>query len=155
LQCYGQYEDQAALEHGERFRRLYGSEAGRIAQAVPLLEDLRRRKQRGLMGAKAGAELPAAYPNWSRNEKLAYLIDQLDRTPEHVPDKTPDKISRTQPSAHVTALIEWGESAIPDLLDVIDTDERLTRRVVSPSKWQAVGEIQAVREVALAIICRI
>jgi hypothetical protein len=156
LQCYGQYEDQAALEHGERLQRLYGAEAKQIGQAVPLVDDLRGRRQRGLLGAKAGAELPAAYPNWNRKKKLTYLIDQLDQTPERVPNTAQDgEVRRTELSVHVAALIELGESAIPDLLDVIEKDERLTRCVASPNKWQAAAEVQTVREVALAIACQI
>jgi hypothetical protein len=155
LQCYCHYEDQAALEHGERFQRLYRAEVRQLEQAMPLVDDLRRRKQRGLMGTKAAAELPAAYSSWNRKEKIAYLIDALDRTPEHVPNKPPDEGSGTKSSAHVTALIELGELAIPDLLDVIQGDERLTRCVVSPSKWKTTGDVQTVREAALAITCRI
>src|SRR5262249_7691627 len=44
---------------------------------------------------------------------------------------------------------------IPDLLDVIQKDERLTRYVVAPGKWQTTADVQTVREAALAIICRI
>lgn len=156
LQCYGQYEDEAALKHGERLLRLYAAEARQVGQAVPLVNDLRRRQQGGLLGAKAGAGLPADYPSWDRKKKLAYLIDQLDRTAEYLPTSTSaDDAFRTQSSKQVAALLEWGEAAVPALLDVIEKDERLTRRVVSPWKWQAIGEVQSVREAALAILYRI
>jgi hypothetical protein len=68
LQCYGQYEDQTALEHGERLQRLYREEARQLDQPLPLLDDLRRRKQRGLMGTKAAAELPEGYSSWEQLE---------------------------------------------------------------------------------------
>jgi hypothetical protein len=156
LRCFGQYEDGAALEHGERLLRLYRAEADAIEPAVALVDDLRRRKQRGLMGAKAATALPEGYSGCSRREKVTYLIDALDRTPERVPDKQPpDGGVGAKPSVHVAALIELGEAAIPDLLDVIQADERLTRCVASPSKWQPRGDVQTVREAALAITCRI
>jgi hypothetical protein len=154
IQCYGQYEDQAALEHGERLVRLYPEEAKQLDQAMPLTEDLRRRKRRGILGAPS-TELPADYSHWTRMEKINYLIDALDRTPERVPNRTPDEAYQAKPSIHVTALIAFGELAIPALLDLIEKDERLTRCVNQPWKYHTIGSVQTVREAALSIICRI
>ncbi len=157
LQCFGRHEDQAALDHGERLMRLYPAEAKKLAQAIPLLEDLRRRKQEGLMGAKSAPRLPAAFAGWNNHEKLAYVINGLDRIPESVSYEQEDSrgFGYKEASPYITALLQMGEAAIPDLLDAIEKDERFTRCVQGPWKYDTIGHADTVRRASLCIIYRI
>jgi hypothetical protein len=155
LQCYAQYEDQAALHHAEHLVSLFPAESKKLEQAIPMADDLRRRERRGILNAKASGELPAEYSKWSRDAKFAYLIDLLDRTSERLPNLPSNSVHGLRVPAHVNALIELGESAIPELLDVMEKDERLTRCVTAQSKWQEIGSVQSVRDAALFVVCRI
>jgi hypothetical protein len=151
--AYGGYVDSSALAHGERLLRLYKVEARELPQAQPLVKDLLRRKEEGRLGKRGARELPQAYRDWGRQRQLAFLIGSLDEMEDRIGHRVGYPESELPP--RIAALLKFGERAVPALLDVLEKDERMTRLAQGPDKWRSTGRVQAVREVAWAVLCRI
>jgi hypothetical protein len=140
------YQDEAALAHGERMLRLYPPEAEQYDHAGLLVEDLRRRKSQGTLNKKGDKSLPQQYARWDTKKRAAFLIDTLESIDAHS--------GYCQRVPHVAALIQLGEPAVPDLLDALARDERMTRGVQFPGKYQDLRGI-SVREILLAALKKI
>lgn len=149
IHCYGAYRDEETLDEGSRLLRLYPAEASDLPQAALLVKDLQRRKQQGKLGKKVSTELPGDYATWDRKKQLVHLIESLADTGEQAPI-----LQRGGPPP-VEALVAMGDYAIPALLDVLEKDERMTRRIVNAGKWQSIARVVSVREVAFNVVCRI
>jgi hypothetical protein len=149
MESFGTYHDEMALDHGERLMSLYAVEAMELQQAVPLLNDLKRRKQQGTLDKKAAKDLPGDYSTWGQKKQLDFLIEALDGTEEYV-SRLAQRSGGLPP--RLSALVKFGESAIPALLDALEKDERMTRFVQNPHKWSHTAEVQTVRETALPLL---
>jgi hypothetical protein len=122
IRAYLQGADTDALSAGARLARLYPEELSAYRQFDAIMTDLRRSKKRGTSGMRAAFTLPADFEGWSVQKKTAFLIDSLDEFGD-------SPVSRFAPDKRVAALVAIGESAVPALIDAIETDDRLTRFV--------------------------
>lgn len=145
--CYMHYQDEAALANGERLLRLYPAEAGAYEQARPFIEDLKRRERQGTFGKKGEQQLPKEFAGWDANKKVAFLIESLDGIDPW------DWKGEKKP--HVDVLIQLGEPAVPALIDALERDERMTRGVRGPWKWEPIPRVELVREILLSVLHQI
>lgn len=140
--------DDEALQHGETLLRLYPKEAAEeYPQSKAIVADLKRRQQKGTFGKTPPKTWPAGFDKWEPKRKVAYLIDALDEVgarqwgaPGGV-DLTGDR--------PVKALIDLGDIAVPDLINTIEKDRRLTRSVHYWREYAEQRTVMAVREAAL------
>ena len=146
--------DEEALAHGERLLRLYAKEADKeYPQAKALEKELERRKKNVTFGHDPGKNWPEGFDGWDAKRKLAHLIEALDEV---------DARQWGQPGGvnlagdrRVQELIKLGDLAVPDLIDTIEMDERLTRSV---HFWRDFGHqrtVLGVREAALSAVMSI
>jgi hypothetical protein len=145
--------DDEALTHRERLLRLYEAESAKaFPQAKVVVDDLRRRKEKGTFG-KEPAGLPDGFDGWETNKKVAHLIDALDEV---------DARQWGQPGgvdlasdARVAALIKIGDPAVPALIDAVEKDGRLTRSVHFWRDFARSRTVLGVREAALVAVMSI
>jgi hypothetical protein len=148
FECFGEYQDVAALALGEQLLGRFAAETVEYEQARPLVQDLLRRKLEGTLGKKGERQLPKDYTNWDAKRKLAFLLKGLDEI-------TYFRLGYGQVEPHVAAFLELGENAVPALIDALVKDERMTRRVVGPSKWDPAARVVPVRAVLLSTLQQI
>jgi hypothetical protein len=129
-----------ALEHGRRLLRLYPKEAEKSTQARAVVAEVRRRQKSGRAGRQP-PKLPDGFQTWKADQKLAYLLDNLDEVCKQE--------SALAAIVGDPALIALAEPAVPKLIDMVEGDERLTRSV----DW--VEHVVSVRETALATVLEI
>jgi hypothetical protein len=153
INSFAAFEDEKALVHGERLLRLYAGQTDEYGNGGSVVEDLLRRKKKGSFGKGPPPPKPEEFSGWSTKKKIAYLIDGLEEI--HL-------IQPGQPAGipfgsdwRVVALIELGEVAVPDLIQVLEKDERLTRTVHYWRSFAPYRTILKVREVALVAIMSI
>jgi hypothetical protein len=146
--------DEEAMRHGERLLRLYPKEVEKdYPQSNAIVEDLRRRKQEGIFGRDREAQLPEGFDQWEVKKQLAHLIQSLDEVDARQwgqPGDVPLAFDR-----RVRSLIALGDAAVPDLIDTIEKDQRLTRSV---HFWRDFGRsrtVLGVREAALTAVMSI
>ena len=159
VECFSQYHDRRALEHGERLLRLYPAEAACMPGAEPLVQDLRRRQSQGMAGKKGKQDLPKGFDTWDANRRLAFLIESLDET--QVSSSTVLNVPVDAP--RLAALLDLGEAAVPSLLDVLEKDDRMTRCIEGGRVHFGFGggrlsdnyAIETTRDVALALLRKI
>jgi hypothetical protein len=155
VECYEAYRDAEAITHGERLLATFPAEAAEFAQAQPLFNDLLRRKAGGgVFGVKGTDALPKGFADWTRDKRLRYLIDSLDETKDTAWELRRRQLARPGESVppRLMALIQFGEGAVPALLDVLEKDERFTRCVSRPGKWQQIADVQTTRRLALDLL---
>jgi len=120
--------DEEALAYGERLLSLYPEQLkDEFRNATQIVSELKRRQQKGTFGKSPSEDLPEGYVAWDLKRKTAYLIDALDEV---------DARQFGQPGGvdlasdrRVQELIRLGDVAVPDLIDAVEKDERLTRSV--------------------------
>jgi hypothetical protein len=155
LDCFKEYEDDAAWIHGERLLRLFEPEADKLEQPPFLMEDLKRRKQQGIGGKKGPVELPKESATWDRNKQIAYLIEALDG----IKDRAEFVIGSASREPRLQPLFAplLDEAAVPALLDALENDERFTRYFEEPwhRDYEGIGRMQSVRDVALRMLFKI
>ena len=89
--------------------------------------------------------LPDEFEDWDKKQKLDFLIEALDTVSLHpvYSSNHDDYASRSWLNTDVIVwnLIQLGDAAVPRLLDVVESDERLTRAVrqgtIVTTKWAA------------------
>jgi hypothetical protein len=153
MECYANYQDQAALAHGERLFRLYHAEALELKYARPLFDDLRRRKRQGTLGKKEPAEVPDGFSRWEEKKQIEFLTGSLDQIQEIIPERIQHTTTPLPP--RIAKLIALGDRAIPALLEALENDNRMTRAVRPPDEWPSVAEVQTVRDVAVCLVRRL
>lgn len=146
--------DEEALRHGERLLKLYPKEVEKdYPQSNAIVEDLRRRKEEGTFGREREQNLPEGFEQWEVKKKLEHLIQSLDEVDSRQwgqPGNVPLTFDR-----RVSSLIAIGDGAVPDLIDTIEKDKRLTRSV---HFWRDFGRsrtVLGVREAALTAVMSI
>lgn len=121
--------DEEALAHGERLLRLYADEVKgkEYRQAEQVVAELNRRQKKGTFGKVPPEKEPEGFDKWDAKKKTAYLIEALEEV---------DARQWGQPGGvdlvsdrRVMELIRLGDAVVPDLIDVLEKDERLTRSV--------------------------
>jgi hypothetical protein len=147
--------DEEALAHGERLLRLYPEEAkGKdYHQTAQIVADLKRRQKKGTFGKEPSETWPDGFEKWNVKKKSAYLIESLEEVDERQWGQPGDVMLHHD--RRVKELIQLGEPAIPELIDVLEKDERLTRSV---HFWRDFGRhrtVLAVRDPALVAIMTI
>jgi hypothetical protein len=114
-----------------------------------MVEELARRKAKGTFGKPRPNDFPADFAGWDQNRKLDYLVDALE-------DVDAGGVGAWDCSGDpcIAALIAIGEPAIPRLIDVMQKDKRLTRRLIIPSTWsnRASPSLPTVADTALETI---
>jgi hypothetical protein len=147
--------DEEALAHGERLLRLYADEAKdrEYRQAAQVVEELKRRQKKGTFGKAPPEKWPDGFDKWDANKKAAYLIDALEEV---------DARQWGQPGGvdlasdrRVEELIRLGDPAVPDLIDALEKDERLTRSVHFWRDFARSRTVLAVREAVLTALMSI
>jgi hypothetical protein len=118
--------DADALAFAERLFCLYPDVAEQShPHAKAIHADLVRRQLAGTLGRPSPNDWPAGFATWEPRKRLAYLIGVFDEVDtEHTYS---DLLLRNVPDRRFGALVELGEMAVPDLLDVFERDDRLTR----------------------------
>lgn len=118
-------DDAIALAACDHFRRVYPDSLERqLAEVAAIAADARRRLTASALGTGPALGRPADMSRWPADRRLAALIARLDRVGddgEYYPcgrEFHPD----------LTALIDFGEMAVPVLIDVLERDDRLTRQ---------------------------
>jgi hypothetical protein len=141
--------DEEAQGHGERLLRFYADEMVEdYPQATAIMKDLERRKKKGTFNKPAPVDLPGDFAEWDVKKRVAFWINRLDEV---------DARQLSQPGnvelavdSRVEALVALGDAAVPDLIGVIETDERLTRSVAFLRDFHRGRTVLGVREAALA-----
>jgi hypothetical protein len=149
--------DSEALAAGERLLDRFpeATKETNFAQTPAIVGDLKRRQKAGTFGRKGDPlERPAQFDQWNTAKQLAWLIDRLDQI---------DARQMGQPGGvamvfdpRVQAIVRIGDPAVPALIQVIESDERLTRSV---HFWRdfsrdrtALGVREAALEAAMTIL---
>jgi hypothetical protein len=152
IHAYMVRADEEALAHGERLLRLYPEEVkGReYNQAAQVVEELKRRQKKGTFGKVPPAQWPDGFDKWDAKKKVAYLIDALEEV---------DARQQGQPGGvdlssdrRVEELIRLGDAAVPDLIDALEKDERLTRSVHFWRDFSHNRTVLGVREAVLTAL---
>lgn len=153
--------DDEALAHGERLLRLYAEKttsadngvAARNGQATHVMEELRRRQKKRTFGKTPPAGWPDGFEAWELKKKAAFLIDALEEV---------DARQSGQPGGvdlasdrRVAELIHLGDPVVPDLLEVLEKDTRLTRSVHFWRDFAPSRTVLSVREAALTALMSI
>jgi hypothetical protein len=160
--------DDEALFHAERLSGKFPSLANeRGRQGAQLLAELKRRKAEGRFFAlvpkpakpvgqapasDTGA-LPDGFDTWPIEKRVARLIQELEEV---------DARQMGQPGGvdlggdiRVRQLIDMGDAAVPQLLDCLEKDQRLTRSMHFWRDFSTSRTILSVREAALTALMSI
>jgi hypothetical protein len=122
-------------------------------KAPAIVADLKRRKDKKVSGKAPPTELPAEAANWSKVQQAAFWIEQLDEVDARQWGQ-PGGISFHE-DLRILALIKLGDAAVPQLIDVIEKDKRLTRSVHFWRDFAPNRTVIAVPEVALTAVMSI
>ena len=146
--------DEEALAHGERLLRLYGEETKQreYHQAAQVVEELKRRQKKGSF-AKAPPEKPDGFDKWDAMKKVAYLINALEEVDARQ-DGQPGGVDLAS-DYRIQELIRLGDAAVPDLIDALEKDERLTRSVHFWRDFARSRTVLSVREAELTALMSI
>ena len=154
IHAYMVRADDEALTHGERLLKRYGDIAEKeYKQARDVVDDLQRRKKAGTFGKTPIAKWPDGADKWDTKKKVAFLIEQLDEVDARQTGQ-PGGVDLAS-DTRVLALIELGDVAVPDLIEVIAKDSRLTRSVHFWRDFARSRTVLTVREAALAAVMSI
>jgi hypothetical protein len=140
------FPEQVQADNNEKRRNNYD-------QASAIVADLERRQDKKLSGKVPPTELPAEAANWSKEKQTAFWIEQLDEVDARQWGQ-PGGISFHE-DPRVIALIKLGDAAVPQLIDVIEKDKRLTRSVHFWRDFAPDRTVIAVPEVALTAVMSI
>src|SRR5205823_215109 len=117
-----------ATAHYERFmKHQRGSQATAFPQAKLILAELQRRKAIEKFNKRPVRELPPKFSTWDRELKRNYLLDGLEDV--NVRWDTGDMAAFYR-EPRISALVGLGEPIVPDLLEVMKKDHRLSRTIV-------------------------
>lgn len=149
---YMMRKDIIAERHGVQIRNLYPMIGLEYDQAEPVILELERRKQVSHFNNKPDS-IPPEYKNWGWKEKAHFIISRLDEV---------DQRQWGQPGGvslgydwRVRELVAIGDSVVPLLIDVIETDKRFTRSVHFWRDFSQDRTVLNVKEVALTAIMSI
>jgi hypothetical protein len=151
VHAYMVRDDEEALAHGEALLRLSGKSIQEEHKQVgQIVEDLKRRQKQGTFGKTPPKSWPTDFEKWESKKKVKYLIDSLDEV---------DARQWGQPGGvelasdrRVKQLIAMGDAVVPDLIDVLEGDRRLTRSVHYWRDFASSRTVVSVREAALTAL---
>jgi hypothetical protein len=140
--------DDEALAHGDHLLRLYSGEAKkRFPQSTQILREINRRRQTGARAQHLASQPPDDFKRWETKRQVSFLLDALDEV---------DARQLSQPGGidlasdwRVRELINLGDAAVPDLIETLENDERLTRSVHFWRDFSENRTVLSVREAAL------
>lgn len=153
VHAYMQRFDSEAYLHGQRLQKLYSTALADYPQATVLLSELERRKKAGKFDTQPLREAPKAFFELSLEERIDYLIDNLDEIDERQSGQ-PGGVSLAE-DWRVQALIGIGDTAVERLIEVIETDNRFTRSVHFWRDFARNRTVLNVKEAALTAIMSI
>jgi hypothetical protein len=116
LVAFNQRADEQVMKLANLLKRTYPREAQQLPLVDTITADLLRRRSMGTFGRKPELALPADYRTWPPSRKLPVMARALDEI-----DCRPPVWRETN------ALASLGASVVPELLDMIESDDRLTR----------------------------
>jgi hypothetical protein len=112
-----------------------------------MIRELYRRQKAGTFGKKPVDGFPQGFETWDAKRKVKYLIASLDEVdaqqhfqPGHVPLLLDHRVK---------ALVELGPGAVPDLIEAVEFDKRLTRSVHFNRSHHKYRVVLGVRDAAL------
>ncbi len=142
-------EDERAMEALKLLRKKFPKPSYYYGTPAEIIyQDLKGRIKAAGKSSYADT-IPTGFHNWSDREKTSFLIDQLDEV---------DARQWGQPGGvsffsdwRVKHLVKVGEPAIEALLNVIESDKRLTRSVHFHRDFKTSRTVIEVAEVALTV----
>jgi hypothetical protein len=155
IHAYMVRADEEAMAHGERLLSLYSEEtkAQGYQQATQIVEELKRRRDKGTFGKAPPKQWPEGFDKWDAKLKTAYLIEALEEV---------DARQSGQPGGvdlasdrRVEELNRLGDRAVVDLLDALEKDKRLTRSVHFWRDFSPSRTVLSVREAVLTALMSI
>lgn len=152
VHAYMARADAEALSHGERLRRLYPAEIETLQfdQAERIVQEIRRRQQKGTAGVAPPKMLPEGFARWEPGRQARFLIDRLEEVDARQPG-APSEVDLAS-DRQVKALVTLGEAAVPSLLDALEHDNRLTRSVEYWRENARAREVIEVRDAAMTAL---
>jgi hypothetical protein len=149
LRAFEARGDAKALEVGEKLLKLGTAEKHQRSYIENMVADLKRRENLGRFGKPVPKRLPKDFPAWDEKRRVAWLIDSLDEV-NVIQTSQPGHVNLAE-DFRVKELIRIGDAAVPDLIETLDNDPRLTR---SEHYWRfwVPGNILSVREAALTAL---
>ena len=131
IQAYCARADEEAIHHFDRLHRVYPDIVrDAYPQLEPILVDLKRRKAAGTFGKQPVKDWPNGFATWDVKRRIEHIIASLDEIDGTQPElERDDWGSRDNFTCdrRYQALIEIGDTAIPALIQAIESDERLIR----------------------------
>lgn len=150
IHAYMVRADSEAWKHGQRLLKLYDGKSD--DQVSEIMNELDRRRQEGTFGMPA-PEKPKDYSAMTEEQKISFLIQQLHEV---------DARQWGQPGGidfsadwRVQELIALGEAAVPALIEVVESDTRLTRSVHFWRDFSPNRTVIGVHEVAVVALTTI
>jgi hypothetical protein len=144
LVAFNQRADEKVMKLADLLKRVYPRETQRLPLVDTIVADLLRRKDEGAFGRKPELTLPGDYSTWTPSRKLPVMVRALDEV-----DRPPPVWRETN------ALASLGTSVVPELIGVIESDDRLTRSIRRSMNFDdamTANNVVTVRQVALDAI---
>lgn len=129
----------------------YHLDAVRYQQGRALCTDIRRRIKEEQHLKVPIDSLPIDFTQWDTATKISFLIQSLDQ----VNESSTMMLTHFDFDWRVTELIKLGNAAIPELINTLDNDQRLTRSTHCQRSFNFNRSILSVSEVALRVIEKI
>ena len=153
VHAYMQRFDTKALAHGQRLVKHYPEQLLAYPQATALVAELERRQKAGNFDNQAMTEAPPSFFKLNIGEQIDYLINALDEVDQRQWGQ-PGGVSLAE-DWRVQALIGIGDTAVLQLIEVIESDNRFTRSVHFWRDFSRNRTVLNVKEAALTAIMSI
>jgi hypothetical protein len=125
LRAFEARDDAKALEIGEKLLAL--GNGGKAPSSLYREHGRRSEVARGMgrFGKPAPKKLPKEFQGWDERERVAWLIDSLDEVTV-IQASQPGNVNLAE-DFRVKELTRIGDAVVPDLIETLDNDPRLTR----------------------------
>jgi len=150
---YAIRKDRLAFRHGMQLNELLPDGLDADPQSKAVFEQVKNKLKVKPMTAKRAEEPPKDFDTWELSPKIDFLISALDEV---------DQRQSGQPGGvplhedwRVHELIKLGDTVVPRLIAVIETDKRLTRSVHFWRDFSPSRTVMNVKEAALSAIMSI
>ena len=152
VHAFMQGADQEALRHAKRLCKQYPESATEFGDGKALLAELERREKAKTLGVK-GAKKPDDFDGWEKDRQVRWLIEQLEQVNARQSGQ-PGGVNLAR-DWRVKTLIAIGDPAVEPLIDVVESDKRLTRSVHFWRDFARSRTVLSVREAALSAVMSI
>ncbi|MGJ8657149.1 MAG: hypothetical protein ACSHX6_11920 [Akkermansiaceae bacterium] len=152
VETHSRCRSDIALDLLIRLNKLDTEALTRFGNGERFLADLQRRKNENAILEASHETMPKELANWESQKRMKFLISKLDQVNE-IQNGQPGGVDLAS-DWRVYELIKLGDAAIPDLIDCLESDDRLTRSFHYWRLHHNSRTILSVKESALtAIMC--